>query len=232
MIRFLDLLISSVVLLLLAPLLIVVIVLLKLTGEHEAFYLQERVGKSGKSFRVIKFATMLKESPNLQGGFLTQKDDPRVLPVGRILRKWKINELPQLFNVWIGQMSLVGPRPQARVHYDIYTEDQKAAIDSQKPGLTGLGSLIFRDEEALLESSNLRFDYVHDRLITPYKGELETWYSANNSPMAYIKILVLTAVSLLMPRLDYLQFFEGVPKPEPALQKIFDKRSEARSAVR
>jgi lipopolysaccharide/colanic/teichoic acid biosynthesis glycosyltransferase len=141
MTRLLDFLISSMVLIVLAPLLIIVMIILKLTGEHEAFYLQERVGKSGKSFKVIKFATMLKESPNLPGGFLTQQDDPRVLPVGKVLRKWKINELPQLFNVWIGEMSLVGPRPQARVHYDLYTPSQKAAIDTQKPGLTRLPGL-------------------------------------------------------------------------------------------
>ena len=172
MIRFLDILFSSIALVILMPMFLVVIVVLKFTGEHEAFYLQDRVGKSGKSFRVIKFVTMLKESPNLPGGFLTQQDDPRVLPVGRILRKWKINELPQLINVWIGEMSLVGPRPQARVHYDLYTPTQKAAIDTQKPGLTGLGSLVFRDEELLLERSGLSFDYAHDELIAPYK---ESW---------------------------------------------------------
>jgi lipopolysaccharide/colanic/teichoic acid biosynthesis glycosyltransferase len=222
MIRLLDILISSIALLILAPVFIVVIVILKLTGEHEAFYLQERVGKSGKSFRVIKFVTMMKESPNLPGGFLTQQDDPRVLPVGRILRKWKINELPQLINVWIGEMSLVGPRPQARVHYDLYTPSQKAAIDTQKPGLTGLGSLIFRDEESLLELSGLSFDHVHDELIAPYKGELETWNAANNSVFNYVKILLLTAVSLVRPHRDYLRFFDGAPRPGSDLQRILE----------
>lgn len=164
----------------------------------------------------------MKESPNLPGGFLTQQDDPRVLPVGKVLRKWKINELPQLFNVWIGQMSLVGPRPQARVHYDLYTPSQKEAINTQKPGLTGLGSLIFRDEEALLERSGKSFDFVHDELITPYKGELETWYAANNSVVIYIKLLVLTAISLVNPNLDYIRFFKGAPKPSQELQPILN----------
>lgn len=202
------------------------IVVLKLTGEHEAFYLQERVGKSGKAFRVIKFVTMLKESPNLPGGYLTQQDDPRVLPVGKILRKWKINELPQLISVWIGEMSLVGPRPQARVHYDLYSPRQKAAINTQKPGLTGLGSLFFRDEESLLERSELSFDYVHDELITPYKGELETWYAANNSMIIYIKILALTAISLISPHRNFLQFFEDAPRPGADLQRVLDRRSD------
>ena len=231
MIRLLDFLISSIILMILTPLFIVVIVVLKLTGEHEAFYLQERVGTYGKSFRVIKFVTMLKDSPNLTGGFLTQKDDPRVLPIGKILRKWKINELPQLFNVWIGEMSLVGPRPQARVHYDLYTASQKAAIDAQKPGLTGLGSLVFRDEESLLERSGMSFDYAHDELIAPYKGELETWFAANNSVVTYIKILVLTAFSLISPHRDYLRFFDGAPQAGPDLQRIFDKRSELGDSV-
>jgi lipopolysaccharide/colanic/teichoic acid biosynthesis glycosyltransferase len=219
MIRLLDILISSIALIILAPLFVVVIVVLKLTGEHEAFYLQERVGKGGKSFKVIKFVTMLKESPNLPGGFLTQQDDPRVLPVGKFLR-----ELPQLINVWIGEMSLVGPRPQARVHYDLYTPTQKAAIDTQKPGLTGLGSLIFRDEESLLERSGMEFDYVHDQLITPYKGELESWYAANRSVPLYIKILLLTAISLISTRRDFLQYFDNAPRPESDMRQIFDRR--------
>ena len=157
---------------------------------------------------------------------MTQQDDPRVLPVGKILRKWKINELPQLINVWIGEMSLVGPRPQARVHYDLYTPNQKAAINTQKPGLTGLGSLIFRDEEALLERSDMKFDYVHDELITPFKGDLETWYAANNSIIMYIKILVLTAISLISPHRDFLRFFDGAPRPGSDLQRMLTRRSD------
>ena len=138
MVRFFDVLLSSIAILAIAPLLLPVMIILRLTGEHEVFYRQSRVGKGGKAFRVIKFATMIKDSPNLSGGYLTQKDDPRVLPVGRLLRKGKINELPQLFNVWIGEMSLVGPRPQARVHYDLFSDEQKAAIDLHAPGVTGI----------------------------------------------------------------------------------------------
>lgn len=224
MIRLLDFIISSIVLIALMPLFAVVILVLKFTGEHEAFYLQERVGQHGLKFRVIKFATMMKDSPNLPGGFLTQQDDPRVLPVGKVLRKWKINELPQLINVWIGEMSLVGPRPQAKVHYDLYTPAQKSAINSQKPGLTGIGSLIFRDEEGLLERSGLNFDYVHDELITPYKGELETWYAANASVIVYLKIMVLTAISLIEPQIDFLRFFKGAPQPRPELKTILARQ--------
>lgn len=220
MIRLVDFVTSTIALALLAPLLLAVMLILRFTGEHEVFYLQERVGQGGRPFRVFKFATMLKESPNLAGGYLTQKDDPRVLPFGRFLRQWKINELPQLLNVWLGQMSLVGPRPQAAVHYNLYSDTQKAAIDALKPGLTGLGSLIFRDEEGLLERSGLEFDYVHDELITPYKGDLELWYGRNRSIGLYFRILFLTAISILVPGGNYLESFSGVPQPPPELRAL------------
>ena len=220
MIRLVDFAAATIALAVLAPVFLVVMAVLRLTGEHEVFYLQERVGKGGRPFRVIKFATMLKESPNLTGGYLTQKDDPRVLPAGRVLRKWKINELPQLFNVWIGQMSLVGPRPQAPVHYNLYNSRQKAVIENLKPGLTGLGSLVFRDEEGLLERSGLDFDHVHDELITPYKGDLELWYAANRSIGLYFKILFLTAASILVPGGSYLESFPGVPQAPDELRAL------------
>ena len=220
MIRLFDFVATTVALALLSPLLLVVMLILRFTGEHEVFYLQERIGQGGMPFRVFKFATMLKESPNLSGGYLTQKDDPRVLPFGRFLRKWKINELPQLLNVWLGQMSLVGPRPQAAVHYNLYNARQKEAIDSLKPGLTGLGSLIFRDEEGLLDRSGLEFDYVHDELITPYKGDLEVWYAAHRSIGLYFKILFLTAISILSPGGNYLEGFSELPQPPAELQAL------------
>jgi lipopolysaccharide/colanic/teichoic acid biosynthesis glycosyltransferase len=220
MIRLVDFVATTIALALLSPLLLVVMIVLRFTGEGEVFYLQERVGSGGEPFRVFKFATMLKESPNLAGGYLTQKDDPRVLPVGRFLRKWKINELPQLANVWLGQMSLVGPRPQAAVHYNLYNDEQKAAIDSLKPGLTGLGSLIFRDEEGLLDRSGLDFDYVHDELITPYKGDLELWYAENRSIGLYFRILLFTAISVLSPGGSYLEEFPGVPQPPSELEAL------------
>ena len=220
MIRLVDFVSTTVALALLSPLLILVMLILRFTGEHEVFYLQERIGRGGRPFRVFKFATMLKESPNLSGGYLTQKDDPRVLPFGRFLRKWKINELPQLLNVWLGQMSLVGPRPQAAVHYNLYNARQKEAIDSLKPGLTGLGSLIFRDEEGLLERSGLEFDCVHDELITPYKGDLEVWYAANQSIGLYFRILFLTAISIVAPGGNYLEVFPGLPQPPAELRAL------------
>ena len=114
MIRFFDIIFSAFAILILLPFMIPIIIGLKLTGEHDVFYRQTRIGKDGKSFGVWKFATMLRNSPNMTGGVLTQKDDPRILPMGKFLRKTKINELPQLINVLFGEMSFVGPRPQAK----------------------------------------------------------------------------------------------------------------------
>ena len=107
MIRFFDILFSGIALLILSPLLVPVSIILRLTGEGEVFFLQERIGKGGKKFKLFKFATMLKNSPNIGTGTVTMRNDPRVLPVGKLLRKTKINELPQLLNIFIGDMSVI-----------------------------------------------------------------------------------------------------------------------------
>ena len=171
---------------------------LKLTGEHDIFYRQERIGKDGKPFGVLKFATMLRDSPNMTGGVLTQKDDPRILPMGRFLRKTKINELPQLVNIFIGQMSVIGPRPQAKRHYDLYSDDVKAAIDTVVPGLSGIGSVVFRDEENILNAVSER-DVFHDTVIAPYKGQLETWFVNHRSICVYFKLIWFTLLAVLHP---------------------------------
>ena len=105
--RFFDILFSGIALLLLSPLLVPIVITLRLTGEGEVFFLQERVGQAGEKFKLFKFATMLKNSPNIGTGTVTMRGDPRVLPIGRFLRKTKINELPQLLNIFFGDMLLV-----------------------------------------------------------------------------------------------------------------------------
>jgi lipopolysaccharide/colanic/teichoic acid biosynthesis glycosyltransferase len=188
---------------------------LKLSGEHYIFYLQTRVGKGGKDFEVIKFATMLKDSPNLPGGVLTQKNDPRILPMGNFLRKTKINELPQLINIFLGQMSFVGPRPQARRHYELYSAEVRASIDAVRPGLTGIGSVVFHDEESLLDKVPGDRDAFHDSVIAPYKGELELWYTQNRSLRAYFTIIALTAWLVAKPEsVAWKKMLPGLP-PAP-----------------
>ncbi len=218
LIRFFDLLISSIAMIILFPFMLPIMIGLKLTGEHYIFYLQPRVGRGGRDFNVIKFATMLKNSPNLHGGVLTQKDDPRILPMGKFLRKTKINELPQLANIFIGQMSFVGPRPQARRHYELYSAAVKAKIDLVLPGLTGIGSVVFRDEESILDGVPGDRDHFHDTVVAPYKGELEVWWTENRRLGNYFKLIFLTAWALISPRTSlWKKWFRAIPEPPAAL---------------
>jgi len=220
MTRFFDLLFSGLAIVSLSPLLILVMVILRLTGEHEVFYLQERIGKGKKVFNVMKFVTMLKNSPNLSGGCVTQKNDPRVLPIGKYLRKTKINELPQLFNIFIGQMSVVGPRPITPEQFEIYSKAQQQKISGMTPGLTGIGSLIFRDEEDITDRSGMDHVVFHREIITPYKGDLECWYVENRSLGLYFKIIFLTALAVVWPNRRFRNAFKSLPQPSGVLADL------------
>ncbi len=220
LIRCVDILVSVLAMIVLFPFMLPVMVGLKLTGEHYIFYLQPRVGKGGKKFNVLKFATMLKDSPNLPGGFITQEKDPRVLPLGHFLRKTKINELPQLLNIFFGQMSVVGPRPIVEQHLALYSKKARAAILKMTPGLTGIASLIFRDEEGVLDRAGGDRRYFHDQVIAPFKGELEVWWTEHHSLGNYFKIIFLTAWSLVSPRtMLWQKWFKGLPEPADTLKK-------------
>ena len=192
LIRFFDILFSLLAIIALSPFMLIVMIVLKLTGEHCVFYKQPRVGRDGKIFYVLKFVTMLKNSENMPGGVLTQKNDPRVLPFGKFLRKTKINELPQLINILVGEMSIIGPRPQAKRHYDLYAQHVKDAINQIPPGLSGIGSVVFRNEEGLLDNVGGDRDAFHDTVIAPYKGELEVWFSQHRNLKNYFKLIWLT----------------------------------------
>ncbi|MDC0392725.1 sugar transferase, partial [Gammaproteobacteria bacterium] len=140
MIRFFDILLSLLALIILLPLLLPVMLILRLSGEGEIFFLQERVGKYREGFKLLKFATMLKDSPSIGTGTVTMKNDPRVLPIGKFLRKTKINELPQLFNIFLGHMSVIGPRPQTPRCFEAFPPKSQDIIIQVKPGLSGIGS--------------------------------------------------------------------------------------------
>jgi lipopolysaccharide/colanic/teichoic acid biosynthesis glycosyltransferase len=153
---------------------------------------------------------MQKDSPNVGTGEITLRNDPRVTKFGKFLRKSKINELPQIFNVFKGDMSIVGPSPLMQVSFDLYDEEVKRNIYKSKPGMTGLGSLIFRDEEKLLsEATDPKAMY---RAIYPYKGQLELWYLKNASIWTDIKIIFLTAWSIIFPANNLAgKFFKNLP---------------------
>jgi lipopolysaccharide/colanic/teichoic acid biosynthesis glycosyltransferase len=197
--RLLDIILSSIALLVLSPLLVPIAVALLLTGEHEVFYFQDRIGKNGETFKLFKFATMLKNSPNIGTGTITLKNDPRILPMGKFLRKTKINELPQLLNILFGDMSVVGPRPQTRRCFDAFPETARRAIVSVRPGLSGIGSIVFRDEEELMHAHQDPGSF-YDGVIAPYKGSLEEWYVANQGVQTYLLVIALTLWAVAVPR--------------------------------
>ncbi|MFK7776454.1 MAG: sugar transferase [Saprospiraceae bacterium] len=211
--RILDLTIAFVSLIIFSPLLIPVIILLRVTGEGEVFYLQERVGQKNKPFNIWKFATMLKNSPSLGTGDVTVKNDPRVLPYGKLLRKTKINELPQIFNVLKGNMSIVGARPLMAQSFNQYSDEVKKVIYDTPPGITGVGSLIFRDEESILDQSDLPPREFYEKFILPYKGQLEIWYQKNKSILLDIQIIFLTAWAIVFPTSElHLKILKGLPE--------------------
>ena len=197
--RTLDFIVALIACLLLSPLLLPIIIILKLTGEGKIFYVQQRIGLGGKKFGLLKFATMLENSPNIGSGDITTKNDPRVLPVGRFLRKTKLNELPQLFNILLGDMSLVGPRPLTPRNFDFYGPDIQKVINNLQPGLTGVGSLVFRDEERYLHEAGQNPMEFYQNEIAPFKGSLEVWYADHQSFFLDLQIIFLTAWAVLYP---------------------------------
>ncbi|HRD56430.1 MAG TPA: sugar transferase [Ferruginibacter sp.] len=210
--RFIDILIASIALVILSPILLPVILILSITGEKEVFYFQKRIGYLNKPFDIYKFATMLRNSPNMGTGEITLRNDPRVTSFGKFLRISKINELPQIINVLKGDMSIVGPRPLMKVSFDLYSDEVKEKIYLSKPGMTGIGSIVFRDEEKLVSESNDP-QHVYRNIIYPYKGKLEIWYLENASLLTDFKIIFLTAWSILFPKNKLVTvFFKNLPE--------------------
>ncbi|MFA7492570.1 MAG: sugar transferase [Proteiniphilum sp.] len=214
--RIFDILSSATALIILSPLLIPVIIGLKLTGEGEVWYFQERVGYKNRRFKIFKFATMLKGSSKMPGGFITTRKDPRITPMGGFLRKSKINELPQLINILTGDMSVVGPRPVMPQSFEAYPEDIRTVIYNVKPGLTGIGSIIFRDEEELITQVKEQGGDVWDfykNTIYPFKGRLEQWYQQRRSFLTDMKLIILTAWVIVSPNSQLMyKWFKDLPK--------------------
>ena len=197
--RFFDIIFSLAAIIILLPLFIPIIILLLLTGEHEVFFRQERVGYRNKIFRIWKFATMLKNSPNMGHGDVTTRGDSRITKIGKFLRQSKLNELPQLINILTGDMSFVGPRPLMKVGFDRYSEEMKARVYNVTPGLTGIGSIQFRDEELIITKSDLPPHECYRDVILPYKGALEIWYQQHRNFYTDFMILFLTGWYVVFP---------------------------------
>ena len=213
--RFFDIILATLALLVLLPIFIPIVVILLLTGERKVFYLQNRIGFKNKTFKIFKFATMLSNSANMGTGSLTLKNDPRVLPFGSFLRKTKINELPQILNIIIGDLSIVGPRPQMKVDFEKYSKEVQQKIYNVRPGLTGIGSIVFRDEESLISQAaeNENPHVFYKRVIAPYKGDIEMWYPKNYSFYLDLQLIFMTAWAIVFTETRlYEKWFKDLPK--------------------
>ena len=216
--RFFDFMISTIVFILSLVIFIPIVIILKFSGEGEIFYFQKRIGFENKPFFIWKFATMLKDSPNMGTGTITIRNDPRVTKIGKYLRISKLNELPQILNVIKGDMSLVGPRPLDDRAFNAYDKDIQNMIYSSKPGMTGIGSIFFRDEEKIISDSKMNPEECYNKIVAPYKGALEKWYNLKKSFLLDLTLIFLTAGIILFPSLDLTSIiFKDLPKFEVSL---------------
>lgn len=217
--RFFDIVFAALALLMLFPLLLIVSLTLKVLGEKEIFYFQARVGKNRKSFKVYKFATMLKDSEIMATGSVTLKNDPRVTPFGHLLRKSKVNELPQLLNILFGDMSVIGPRPQTLRCFSAYPTHLQDIICTMKPGLSGIGPIIFRDEEDILDETKGNLDF-YDSVLAPYKASVEAWYSERQTITNYFLLIFSTVWVMVFPKSRLIwKVYSDLPAPPIELQK-------------
>lgn len=216
--RIFDIIFSGIALFGLFPLLIPIIVILRFSGEGEIFFLQKRVGKNGQLFDLYKFATMLKNSPYTATGTITVKNDYRVLPFGRALRKTKINELPQLLNILRGEMSFIGPRPLTPQTFSAYSSGLQEVIQQVRPGLSGVGSIVFRNEESILAEEINSLSIYRD-VIAPYKGLLESWYVENQRISTYFFAIFITIWVVIFPKSSLVwRVFHTLPAPPNLLR--------------
>lgn len=162
---------------------------------------------------------MLKNSENMGTGTVTLKNDERILPFGHFLRKSKINELPQLINIFIGDMSIIGPRPQTDRCFAAFSKKAQESIITIRPGLSGIGSIVFRDEEEMMHGHDDPDDF-YDNVIMSFKGDLEEWYVKNNSIYFYFLLIFLTALVVFSSSsLIIWSFIKNLPKPSEDLKK-------------
>ena len=189
MIRFFDLLFSFIGLILLLPFFLIIGIILVICSREGIFFIQERVGKNNRNFRLIKFRTMVSDADK-QGGLTVGARDSRITWIGFLLRKYKLDELPQLINVLKGEMSLVGPRPELRKYVDLYSEEQKKVL-AIRPGITDIASLEYIDENEILgTSANPEQTYIEQ--ILPAKLELNRKFLENRRLGNYFRIIGLT----------------------------------------
>jgi lipopolysaccharide/colanic/teichoic acid biosynthesis glycosyltransferase len=228
--RIFDFVMAFFGLFLISPVFAVVSVINKLS-RNDVFFIQQRVGEGSKLFPLIKFATMDKDA-HIVGGTLTCKNDYRVTRLGVWLRKSKINELPQLINVLRGDMSFVGPRPLPLSEVNIYPPVIAKKIYSIKPGITGLASLYFHNEEMLLSRDKESAEATFRTMIMPKKAGLELWYVDNRKFILDLKIIIATLLVVCIPRYSVLSFISkrlGGSEVRQKAEKVLEMQHELSS---
>lgn len=192
--RLMDILASGLGLIFLSPILIIICILIKASSEGPIFFKQVRVGKNMKNFEILKFRTMVPNAEKL-GKQITIGEDKRITSVGKVLRKYKLDELPQLFNVFMGDMSLVGPRPEVPKYVKLYSEEQRKVLDV-KPGITDLASLRYKDENDILGKVDNPEEY-YITVIMKDKLELNLEYIEKNNILIDIYLIIKTIIKCL-----------------------------------
>jgi lipopolysaccharide/colanic/teichoic acid biosynthesis glycosyltransferase len=199
--RTLDVVVSVLGLLILSPVFAVVAAIIKLDSPGPVFFRQTRVGRGGRPFRIYKFRSMVADAQRA-GTALTVRADPRITRVGRLLRRSKLDELPQLVNVLVGDMSIVGPRPEVPEYMEFYTPDQRAVLIAMRPGITDYAAILFRDESSLLDGERDPVD-VYRRVIMPAKFACYERYSREIGVLTDLRIIVATALVLVVGRVPH-----------------------------
>jgi lipopolysaccharide/colanic/teichoic acid biosynthesis glycosyltransferase len=192
--RSFDVMVATIALVIVAPLLALAALMVKLSSRGPVFYRGTRVGLNGKLFPMLKFRTMVVDAESL-GGSATAADDPRITRFGKFLRRYKLDELPQFFNVLLGDMSLVGPRPEVQKYVNLYSPEEKAIL-TVRPGITDWASIWNSNEAAVLEGSRDP-ERTYEELIRPTKLALQLLYVRDHSFFVDLKILFHTAVKLI-----------------------------------
>jgi lipopolysaccharide/colanic/teichoic acid biosynthesis glycosyltransferase len=200
--RLFDAAVSAAGLIILSPLFPLLAIWIKLDSPGPVFYRGERVGKDGRFFHMFKFRSMARNAAQTGPG-ITARGDPRVTRAGRVLRRTKLDELPQLVNVLRGEMSLVGPRPEDPRYVSLYTPEQRRIL-SARPGMTSLASLKYRDEEELLWNRDV--DDLYSRVIMPRKLEIDLAYLDTRTLWSDLKVIAMTIAAL---------FRTGRQRPNP-----------------
>jgi lipopolysaccharide/colanic/teichoic acid biosynthesis glycosyltransferase len=194
--RFFDLIVAAASLIVLSPAFLIVGLLIKASSPGPIFYKGDRIGKDGVPFKMYKFRTMVVNADRM-GPALTQGGDTRITRIGRVLRQWKIDEIPQLLNVLRGEMSVVGPRPESPGYVQHYTPEQRQILGA-KPGVTGLTQVKFRHEETLLRRcKHPEAEYIER--IMPQKLALDLEYLNNQSLISDLKLIIQTFLCLFQP---------------------------------